>query len=433
MNSAAVSRRHFVQSTGALGAVLALAKPPAILPAESPGNRVVVGVVGLSRGMAHVSGHLGVSNVEVAYVCDVDSARLASGLKTAETKQPNAVRKPQGVGDFRRILDDKNIDAVSIAAPNFWHTPMAILAMQAGKHVYVEKPGSHNPWEAEAIVAAAAKYKRKCQMGNQRRSYANVIEGIQKLREGIIGKVIFSRCYYNGARPSIKKGQPGKPPENFNWTLWQGPTPERPYKDNLHPYNWHWHWHYGGGEMANNGIHALDVSRWGLGVDYPTKVTFLGARYHHDDDQETPDTGSAVFDFGHCGASWDDSSCNPRKGEKNPFVAFYGDKGMMTMAGGNDYTVTDNSGKELDKKSGGPGGGDIPHFQNFSDAIRENKPLNSPISEGQKGSLMCHLANIAYRTSSVLTCDPKNGHIIGNPEAQKLWKREYRPGWEPKV
>ncbi|NDA67798.1 MAG: gfo/Idh/MocA family oxidoreductase, partial [Verrucomicrobia bacterium] len=219
MKSSALTRRQFAQSTGALGAVLALSKPPSVLPAESPGNRVVVGVVGLSRGMAHVAGHLGVNNVEVAYVCDVDSARLASGLKTAENKQPNAVRKPQGVDDFRRILDDKNIDAVSIAAPNFWHTPMAILAMQAGKHVYVEKPGSHNPWEAEAIVAAAAKYKRKCQMGNQRRSYANVIEGIQKLREGVIGKVLFSRCYYNGARPSIKNGQPGQPPATLNWTL----------------------------------------------------------------------------------------------------------------------------------------------------------------------------------------------------------------------
>ena len=431
MNSSPVSRRRFVQSTGALGAVLALSKPPALLPAESPGNRVVVGVVGLSRGMAHVAGHLGVNNVEVAYVCDVDSTRLASGLKTAEGKQPT--RKPQGVADFRRILDDKNVDAVSIAAPNFWHAPMAILAMQAGKHVYVEKPGSHNPWEAEAIVAASVKYKRKVQMGNQRRSYSNVMEGIQKLREGVIGKVVFSRCYYNGGRPSIGKGTIGEPPATLNWTLWQGPTPERPYKSNLHPYNWHWHWHYGGGEMANNGIHALDVSRWGLGVDYPTKVTFLGGRYHWDDDQETPDSGSAVFDFGHCGASWDDSSCNPRGGEKLPFVAFYGTNGSMLMSGGNDYTVFDPKGKEVDKKSGGPGGGDVPHFENFSAAIRENKPLNSPISEGQKGSLLCHLANISYRTTSVLTCDPKNGHIIGNPEAQKLWKREYRPGWEPKV
>jgi predicted dehydrogenase len=270
-------------------------------------------------------------------------------------------------------------------------------------------------------------------MGNQRRSYANVIEAIQKLREGVIGKVLFSRSYYNGARGSIKKGQPAPVPETLNWQLWQGPTPERPYKDNLHPYNWHWHWHYGGGEMANNGVHALDVCRWGLGVDYPTKVTFLGARYHFDDDQETPDTGSAVYDFGHCGASWDDSSCNARKGEKNPFVSFYGDKGMMTMSGGNDYIVYDLNGKETDKKSGGPGGGDVPHFQNFADAIRENKPLNSDIREGQKSAQLCHLANIAYRTSSVLNIDPKTGRIIGNPEAQKLWKREYRPGWEPKV
>ena len=133
------------------------------------------------------------------------------------------------------------------------------------------------------------------------------------------------------------------------------------------------------------------------------------------------------------GASWDDSSCNPRAGEKNPFVAFYGDRGMLTLAGGNDYTVTDNAGKQVEQKTGGPGGGDAPHFQNFSDAIRERKPLNSPISEGQKSSMLCHLANIALRTSTVLKIDPKTGHIQGNSAAQKLWKREYRPGWEPKI
>ncbi|MBI3878078.1 MAG: Gfo/Idh/MocA family oxidoreductase [Verrucomicrobia bacterium] len=432
MNTTAstVNRRHFIKSSGAIGAMVAAGTAPAVFAQGSPGERIVVGIIGLGRGMGHVSGYQGVSNAEIAYVCDLDPKRLAGGAKAVSAKQERAVKD---VADFRRILEDKNVDAVSIAMPNFWHSIAAIMAMQAGKHVYVEKPGSHNAWEAEQIVAASVKHKRKVQMGNQRRSYSNVREGIQKLREGVIGKVLFSRTWYNALRDTIKKGQPAPVPDWLDWKAWQGATPDRPYKDNLVHYNWHWHWHYGGGELANNGIHALDVARWGLGVDYPKRVTFLGARYHFDDDQETPDTGSAVFDFGTCGASWDDSSCNPRAGEKNPFVAFYGDAGSMTIGGGNDYTVFDMKGKEVSKKSGGPGGGDVPHFQNFADAIRKNTPLNSPIVEGQKSTMLCHLGNIALRSGTMLNIDPTNGHILNNPEAQKFWKREYRPGWEPKV
>lgn len=425
-----VTRRRFLQQS-ATTAMLAAATPPAVFAQGSPGDRLVVGVVGLGRGKGHLSGFLGAENVEVGYVCDVDNRRLADGAKAVSAKQKD--REVKGVEDFRRILEDKNVDILSIALPNFWHTPAAILACQAGKHVYVEKPGSHNPWEAEQLVAAARKHKRQVQMGNQRRSYPNLIEGIQRLREGVIGPVRFARTWYNNARKGIGKGKPAPVPEWLNWQLWQGPTPESPFKDNLVHYNWHWHWHYGGGEMANNGIHALDVARWGLGVDYPKRVTFLGGRYFFDDDQETPDSGSAVFDFGHCGASWDDSSCNPRRAEKPPFIAFYGDGGSLLMGGGNEYTVYDLNGKELHKKSGGPGGGDIPHFQNLADAIRKGTKLNSEIAEGQKSTLMCHLANIAHRTGHTLDIDQKTGRILNDPGAMKLWKREYRPGWEPKV
>jgi len=212
--------------------------------------------------------------------------------------------------------------------------------------------------------------------------------------------------------------------------LWQGPCPERPYVDNLVHYNWHWRWLYGGGELANNGVHILDLARWGLGVDYPNKVTYLGGRYAFRDDQETPDTGTAQYDFGTCGATWDHSSCHPRKGDPAPAITFYGDKGSLTMSGGNDYAVCDLEGKVV-IKPGNPRPSDVPHFQNFADAIREGKALNSPIDEGQKSTMLCHLGNIALRTGSVLEVDPKTGRILKNTAAMNLWKREYRAGWEP--
>ncbi|MCD6050843.1 MAG: ydgJ 3 [Verrucomicrobia bacterium] len=426
MSSSSLNRRQFVKQTAALGAIASVAAPNLLLgQAKGANARVRVGIMGLGRGRAHVAGYLAVPNVEIAYLCDVDSAKLATVAKDLEKFQS---AKPKTVTDFREILNDPEIDAISIAAPNYWHTPAAILACKAGKHVYVEKPGSHNAHEAQLIVAAARKYNRNVQMGNQRRSYPAMIEAIAKLREGAIGKIYNSRSYYTNARSDIKKGIPEKPPETLNYELWQGPTPDRPYQKNLVPYGWHWVWHYGGGEMANNGPHMLDIVRWGLGVDHPKSVVFNGGRYHFDDDQETPDTGVAVYDFGHCGATLEISSCHARKPTPPPFCEFYGDGGMMTVSS-NGYTIFDNAGKEVAKNPGK--GSDVPHFTNFINSIRLGERLNSEIEEAQKSSMLCHLANIAYRSGKVIQFDGKK---ITNPEGtEKLWRREYRPGWEPTV
>lgn len=426
MNEATfTTRRRFLKHSAAAG--IAVTAPQAIRAANKANNQLRVGVLGLGRGVAHVRRFAETSDVSVAYVCDVDESRLARGLK-ALTKG-----KARGVGDFRRILEDKDIDAISIATPNFWHSPAAILAMQAGKHVYVEKPGSHNMAEADMIVAASRKYDRRVQMGNQRRSYPFVREGMQRLREGVIGKVLSARTWYNNRRSSIGKGKPSKPPASLDYDLWEGPTPHVPYIDNLVHYNWHWRWHWGGGEMANNGIHSLDLARWGLGVDLPERVTYNGDRYYYDDDQETPDTGEATFHFGDCYASWSGSSCDPRRDEKLPFCKFYGEGGSMVMNGGNGYQILDRDGKEVDSKSGP--GGEPAHFKNFADAIRDKSVhLNSEIGDAQKSSKLCHLSNIAYRTTGSLSCDPKaGGKLIDNPAGEKLWGREYRKGWKPKV
>ncbi len=420
-----IPRRSFLKQSAWLGAGLTVA--PYMRAAESPAKKVIVGVMGLGRGYDHVRALLQIPNAEIAYVCDVDSNRLERAAKTVAEKQKRPVN---AVKDFRRILDDPAVDGLHIATPNFWHAPATILACKAGKHVYVEKPGSHNAREGELMVAAARKYQRHVQMGNQRRTWPGVVEGIQKVKEGAIGKVLFARCWYNNARGSIGKGKRVPVPSYLDYSLWQGPVPERPYVDNLVHYNWHWRWHWGGGEMANNGVHALDLVRWGLGVEYPTRVTYNGGRYHYDDDQESPDTAVAVYDFGAQGAAWDQSSCHPRRNENLPFAAFYGEGGSMAQSGGG-YKIYDEKGKEID--SGNGPAGDVSHIQNFIEAIRSGQALHSEIEEGQKSTLMCHLGNIAYRVGHTIHFDPATRKIVGDDEAAALWRREYRPGWEPTI
>lgn len=423
-----LSRREYLKRSSAAGAGLAFYGAAAAWAAdEPPSNRMRVAVMGLGRGMDLVRASMDIPNTEVIALCDIDDDRIARGMKSIENKQKTA---PKGEKDIRRLLEQKELDVLFVAAPNHWHAPATIMGCVAGKHVYVEKPCSHNAWEGEMMVAAARKHNRVVQMGNQRRSWPGVIEGMQKLREGAIGKVLFARSWYNNQRGSIGKGKQVPVPERMNYDLWQGPAPERPYKDNLVHYNWHWHWHWGNGELGNNGIHALDVARWGLGVGHPKRVTHNGGRYHFDDDQETPDTSIATYDFGEKGASWDCSSCLPRQQEGLAFVTFYGTEGTLEQQGGG-YKIFDLKGK-LVSEGNGPGG-DKGHIENFFECIRNGKRPNSDIEEGHISTLMCHLGNIAWRTGRTLEIDPGTGKILKDEEAMKHWKREYRPGWEPRI
>ena len=432
------SRRIFLRQSTALAAGLATSKLASPARAAEANAKLVVAVMGCnSRGMVHIKSLLEQPNVEIAYIADVDSRALEKGVKAVARKQGKA---PKGVKDFRQILEDKSVDALTIATPNHWHAPATILACAAGKHVYVEKPSSHDPHESELIVAAAAKYKRVVQMGNQRRSMPGIIEGVEKLKAGVIGKLITARCWYTRNRPTIGVGKPAPVPEWLDYTLWQGPAPERPFKDNLLHYNWHWFWHWGNGELGNNAVHSVDVARWGLGVDVPRRVTFGGGRYAFQDDQETPDTGVATYDFGDKFVTWEQSSSHDRKAEKQPTVCFYGEGGMLAIEGMG-YKLYDVKGKETGgwKTSGegdtvrGPGGEDE-HFANFLDCVRNNKVPNSYVGECQKSTMLCHYANIAYRVGNTIHVDPATGKITGNDEAMKLWRRsEYREGWEPKV
>jgi len=421
-----ITRRTALHRTAALSLGAALATVPNLRAAAAPGRKLRVAVVALGRGMDHVKALLTLPDVEIAYLAETDPLRLQAGLKMVTDKQPASC---EGVTDFRKILDDKTLDAVFIATPNFWHTPAALLAMQAGKHVYVEKPGSSNPHEAELIVAAAKKYGRLVQMGNQRRTWMK--EAIAALHAGAIGKVRFGRAAYLNARAAIGQGAK-KPDPKLDLDLWQGPVvADREILPYVH-YDWHWLWNWGNGELGNNGIHSLDVLRWGLQVDYPARVTYNGGRYWYEDKQETPDTGTAVYDFGHVGIEWTHSSCHPRSAEKLPGeCVFYGEGGTFAI-NRDSWTIFDGKGKQTGEGKAA-GGGDAAHMGNFLDAIRGTAQLNSPIEEGQKSTMLCHLGNLAYRTNTVVRCDPKTGKISDPALYEKLWKREYRPGWEPKI
>jgi predicted dehydrogenase len=378
--------------------------------------------------MSHVATLLNIPEVEIAYLAEVDSKRLERGMKTVSEKQQAPC---QGIKDFRKALEDKTLDAVFIATPNFWHTPAALLSMQAGKHVYVEKPGSQNPHESELIVAGAKKYGKHVQMGNQRRSLMR--DAIAALHAGAIGELHFARSFYYASRKELGLNVPSQVrSSDLDFDLWQGPVLEdRDIRDYVH-YEWHWLWNWGNGELGNNGIHHLDILRWGLQVTHPHTVTYTGGRYWHSDKQETPDTGTACYNFGRVGMEWVQSSCTPRSAEK-PLgeCVFYGEGGTFSVSG-SAWTVYDPKGVKVSEGKG-PSGVDIPHIGNFIETIRGNASLNSPIHEGQLSTMLCHLGNIAYRTGSVVKCDPQTGKILSNPEGEKLWRRSYRKGWEPKV
>ncbi|MCB9952765.1 MAG: Gfo/Idh/MocA family oxidoreductase [Planctomycetaceae bacterium] len=423
-----MSRRQFAGASLAASTLMAV---PTILSADDkPSERVTVGVMGLSRGMSLARTFGSANSVKVKYVCDIDQDRMRSGVSGLEQATGQVA---EGITDFRRILDDKECDVLICAAPNHWHAPATILGVSAGKHVYVEKPCSHNPWEGETMVAAARKYDRAVQMGSQRRSGKGYQEAIQKLHGGIIGNVYSSRSWYNNLRPTVGTGNPGMPPAQMDYELWQGPAPRTPYYDNRFHYNWHWFWHYGNGELGNNGIHALDICRWGLDVTFPTRVASTGGRYRYNDDQQTPDTHTALFEFpGGKHASWEGLSCNKHR-DTTAFVAFYGDEGALEIDASGKYKIFDKNDKLIEEA--GEAMKDSDHIENFLAAIRtgQHRNLNAEIEQGHRSTMLCHLGNIAYRTGRTLNCSAENGHILNDEAAMNLWKREYEPGWEPKI
>ncbi|HKO15420.1 MAG TPA: Gfo/Idh/MocA family oxidoreductase [Gemmatimonadaceae bacterium] len=443
-----IHRRDFLRSASAAGLGLAMTgrfPAPARSLGGSPNERLRVAVMGLNgRGMVHARNFARLPNTELAYLCDVDARVLARAQAELQTSATAAAAAPRAIADFRRALDDRNVDVLSIAAPDHWHTPAAILAMQAGKHVYVEKPCGHDPYEGELIVQAQRKYRRVVQMGNQQRSAPRSREAIQAIAQGIIGRPYLARAWYANTRSGIGHGKPAPVPAWLDYELWQGPAPRTPYRDNVIHYNWHWFRRWGTGEICNNGTHEIDIARWALGADYPTRVSSTGGRYHFDDDWEFPDTQEVVFEFdGGRSIVWQGQSCNGLQTfGRGRGTAILGTTGSIVLDR-DGYVLYDVAGKvvrEVRESTSTDGlnlvGDDAAtsaHMENFANAIRTDEALHSPIAEGARSVLLCHLGNIAQFTGHTLAVDPATGHVVGDAEAARYWRREYAPGWAPMV
>ncbi len=438
-----ITRRKFIDTVALSAAGLAVgttAKSYAQVVGSN--DRLNFAVIGLNgRGYAHLSSlKVNRNAARILYVCDVDSTILQ---KFADSTQKEMGEAPRAEKDFRKILDQKDVDAVTIATPDHWHTPIAIAALQAGKHVYVEKPCSHNPAEGEMLVRAQRKYQKLVQMGTQQRSSAHTIEIVQKIHSGIIGRPYYAKSWYVNVRKSIGIGKEVPVPPQLDWDLWQGPAPRRPYKDNIHPYNWHWFRIYGTGETLNNGTHEVDVCRWALGAEYPKRVTSSGGRYHFKDDWQFYDTLVTSFEYDDQMISWEGKSCEG--------MQIYGRDRGSTIMGTNGSVLVDRDGYEIydlkgkktsESKSGiktlsadlvGRDSMTDAHFANFIAGIRKGEKLHAPIEVGNVAVTMLQLSNIAWEVNRELQLDTKDGRIQGDPDAMKMWGREYEKGWAPEV
>lgn len=436
-----LDRRTMMKGAGATLGVAMSARSYARIAGAN--DRLRVAVIGLNgRGQAHWGAFSKQPNVEVAEFVDVDAQVLAK--RTAEFVAKGHAQ-PRTERDYRRMLDRKGIDIVTVATPDHSHAKLAIDAMDAGRHVYIEKPIGIAPAEGEALIATQQRTGRQLQVGNQQRSSRETQQLAALVKAGELGEVYEAQTWYANNRKSIGRGHEAPPPAHLDWDLWQGPRPRGAYRTNLVHYNWHWFWQYGTGEICNNAMHELDVARWMMGLTYPRTVSARGSRqFYRGDDWEMYDTLALdlAYDDGRM-IRWDGNSCNG--------MLRYGRGRGVLLLGTKGSAIVDRNGFELYDLAGelgrrvaapeksettgtvGEGALDDFHAGNLIDVIRGRATvLASPIRDGHISTTLCHLGNIAYRTQSMLTLDPATGKPSG-AEAMKLWSVDYAPGWEVKV
>jgi predicted dehydrogenase len=405
---------------------------PSVIGA-APTDKLTVGLIGCGgRGLHDLELFKSNPNVEIAYVCDPDAGRLATAAKKF------GIPENRAVGDLRRLLDDTSLDAVVVTTPDHWHAPASILACQAGKHVYVEKPISHNIREGRLLVEAATRNKVRVQHGTQCRSTPMMIDAIQQLRDGIIGNVLVAKCWNIQRRGTIGRGQDTPPPAGFDYDTWVGPATMIPYRTNRVHNRWTWWYHFGTGDMGNDGVHDIDYTRWGLGVEtHPTKITALGGKFFQDDDQEFPDTQQVTFEYPGDGQPgqrrlliyeqrlW--STNYPHNVDSG--AEFYGTAGQMFLSRRGKIQVLDGTNKPKDVPITPRGQDDAAHVRNFLASIRNGEKLNADVLTGHLSTSLCHLGNIATRLGRSLVFDPATEQITGDDDANKLVSREYREHW----
>ena len=407
-------------------------------------DRVNFAVIGLNgRAGAHLSSlQANRKDARITHVCDVDSTILDRFTGKATKSMGDT---PKSDKDFRKTLEAKDVDVITIATPDHWHAPMAILGLEAGKHVYVEKPCSHNPHEGEMLVAAQRKYGKLCQMGSQQRSSPHTIEIVDKIHSGLIGRAYWAETWYANHRKPIGIGKVVPVPATLDWDLWQGPAPRAEYRDNVHPYNWHWFKNWGTGETLNNGSHEVDVARWALGAEFPKSVVASGGRYTAKDDWQFYDTLDTTFEYPDQMITWKGDCCNGKSTYgRDRGVAIHGTQGTVIVdrAGYEVYDLQDKKTSEFHvtkhaaTSSSDTVGADSMtdlHFANMIEAIRTGGKLNQPVAQGNVAVTMLQLSNIAYFTGRKLNLNPATGAIVGDKEAEAMTRRQYEKGWEPKV
>jgi predicted dehydrogenase len=426
-----MNRRHFLMSTAAAAGAVSTKG------LASANDTVRVACVGIrGQGNSHIHEYSRMQNVEIAALCDVDENVLNKRLGEVVS---SGKRKPAAFTDVRKLLEDKSIDAISIATPNHWHSLIGIWACQAGKDVYCEKPCSHNIFEGRQLVRAAQKYNRIVQHGTNSRSGPAVREAMDKMREGLIGDVYMSRGLCYKWRDTIGRAPEEPVPAGVHYDLWTGPAALLPFTRNHFHYNWHWNWNYGNGDIGNQGIHEMDIARWGLGVQYPTKVNGMGGHFMFDDDQQTPNTLVSTFEFNEGGKKkllvfevrhWMSNheagigEGGKRKDSNTVGNIFYGSKGFLAIDGYGQYKTW----LGRDQQPGPHREEDGNNWANFIEAVRSRKQsdLNAPIEEGYMSTVLVHLANISYRLGRTVEFDAENLQCKGDAEATAMFTRPYR-------
>lgn len=423
-------RREFLKqtSTGVLAASV-FAASSEVQAADPP--KIVMGCIGLGgQGTNLAKSFAAQKDVTIAYVCDVDSQRAAAG---AEAIRAITGKAPQVVADLRKVLDDQAVQAVTVATPDHWHGPATLLALAAGKNVYVEKPCAHNVREGRLMVEAARKANKVVQVGTQSRSSPPLIEAMKRLRDGAIGEILVAKAWNSQRRGNIGHAKPGDPPAGVDYDTWVGPAEFLPYQANRLHYGWHWFYNFGTGDTGNDGVHDIDVARWGLGVEmHPSRISAIGGKYYFDDDQQFPDTQYAVFEYpgdGQVGHRkqliYEHRIWSPyrQEGFENG-NAFYGTNGMMIL-GKNDGWQLYGPKNQLKESMKASGMGE-PHHRNFLECVRSGNKPNADIEIGHYSAALCHLANVASRVGRVLEFDPKAEKIANDAAANELVRRKYR-------